>query len=100
MEVDRKLLELDSQKVQENQEKKLKRKEFEQNEGKNNLKLLEMKMKKEYEKKAREHEEDKELVKRNLLNDMQKEFNYNNVMCNKKIEKNGFFLFKFIKIFY
>lgn len=80
LEVDRRLLELDHQKVQESNGQRLKRKEIEENEGRNNLKLLEIKNKSHMEQKVRQNEEDKELVKRNLMHDMQKEANYNNVI--------------------
>lgn len=79
LEIDRYLINLDKAKADEDYMMKAERKRFEENEGKNNLFLQELRNQRKLSDKQKEQKEFNELAKRNLFKEMQKEANYKNV---------------------
>ena len=80
LEIDRYLLNLDRNKVDEQKNLKFERKKQEETEGKSNLLLQELRNQREFNEKQRDQKEYNDLLKRNVYKEIQKEANYKNVL--------------------
>lgn len=79
LEIDRYLLNLDKSKADEVNKIKFERMKNEENEGRNNLLLQELRNNRNHSEKQRDQYEFNELMKRNQYKEIQKEANYKNV---------------------
>jgi len=79
LEMDRHLLQIDRMKAEEESQMRFEKRKYEENEGRNNLLLQELRTNRNMMEKQRDQKEFNDLMKRNHHKEMQKDANYKNV---------------------